>query len=80
MLIDIFEDDNDALHFLYRDGKIVVVDIELNTIQTSDTGIPSYSIWEKNNESFALTNGSILNLKTKTEVFFSPDMLVIAII
>ncbi|MBC2845429.1 sensor histidine kinase [Winogradskyella flava] len=75
MLIDIFEDDNDSLHFLYRDGKIVVVDIELNTIQTSDTGIPSYSIWEKNNESFALTNGSILNLKTKTEVFFSPDML-----
>ncbi|WP_282042938.1 sensor histidine kinase [Winogradskyella flava] len=75
MLIDIFEDDNGALHFLYRDGKIVVVDRELNTFETFDTGIASYSIWENNNESFALTNGSILNLTTKSEVFFTPDML-----
>jgi len=74
MLIDIFED-NKHIKFLYRDGVILTIDLELTKYDYLDLNVASYSIWKNQNSLKALTMKSVRDVSTQEETLFDKNMI-----
>lgn len=75
MIIDYFEDKDGTLYFLYRNGKVSILNSKLDSVKIYNNVSPTYSIFKQNNRIKFLSAHSIKHLKSKDSVSLKKEMM-----
>mgnify|MGYP001947981448 CR=1 FL=1 len=74
MIVDFFEEKDGTLYFLFRDGKVAILDSELESVRFLDNKTPSFSILKLNDSIQFLTINSIKSFNKKNDFSFTKKM------
>ena len=69
MIIDFFEEKDGTLYFLFRDGKVSILDTDLNEVRFHYNKKPTFSIFKQNEIIQFLSINSIKFLGKKKQFF-----------